>query len=123
MITMQAIGRLGKDAEVKTLESGKKVISFSLAVDTGYGDNKRTLWLDVSKWGENTAVAQYLTKGTQVHVDGEPSMRSYENKEQQTVTVLCLTAQRLTLVGGKGAEAPGPQPLNTPPAVEEKLPF
>lgn len=106
MIALQAIGRLGRDAEVQTLDSGKKVIKFSIAVDTGYGDNKKTLWIECSKWGENTAVSQYLLKGTQVHVSGEPALNTYTNKEGKEVTSLRLTVNNLTLLGGRQEQQP-----------------
>ncbi len=40
MIKTFLTGRLGKDAEIKTLDSGKKVMNYSVAVDTGFGENK-----------------------------------------------------------------------------------
>ena len=46
---MNLLGRLGKDAEVKEI-NGKNVINFTVAVDTGYGDKKTTLWIDAAKW-------------------------------------------------------------------------
>jgi len=125
MIALQAIGRLGKDAEVQTLESGKKVIKFSIAVDTGFGDNKKTLWLECSKWGENTAVSQYLVKGTQVHVAGEPSLNTYTNKDGKEVTTLRLSCSNITLVGSKqdgGQQPAAPQPQKNAP-VKDGLPF
>ena len=131
MIAIQAIGRLGKDAEVQTLESGKKVIKFSIAVDTGYGDNKKTLWLECSKWGENTAVSQYLVKGTQVHIAGEPSLNTYTNKDGKEVTTLRLSCSNITLVGSKqdsgniqpAANSAMQQPATQLPELDESLPF
>ena len=127
MISTQAIGRLGKDAEVKEV-SGKKVINFSIAVDTGYGDKKKTIWLECGKWGDNTAVAQYLVKGSQVHVSGEPSLREWESNGKSGVSFQ-LNVQQITLVGGKseGGAAPAQQTASSyvPPtdAEIEQLPF
>lgn len=105
MISTQAIGRLGKDAEVKEV-NGKKVLEFSIAVDQGFGDKKTTLWLNCTKWGENTAVGQYLVKGTQVHVSGEPSLNTYTNKYGKDVTTLRLRCMEITLIGGKQVDDP-----------------
>ena len=131
MIKMQAIGRLGKDAEVKTV-GDKKVINFSIAVDTGYGDNKKTLWVECGKWGDNTKVAEYLVKGGQVHVEGEPSMRQWESNGKSGVS-LQLRVTDLTLVGGKSEggqqSAPAtqqqaaPATTSAPPPVDDSLPF
>lgn len=127
MIALQLLGRLGRDAEVKTLESGKKLINFSIAVDTGWGENKKTLWVECSKFGENTAVALYLTKGTQVHVAGEPSLNTYTNKDGKDVTTLRLNCQQITLCGGKQDSQPAASSDFTKatvlPDTDSSLPF
>jgi single-strand DNA-binding protein len=121
MLNLQAIGRLGKDAEVKEV-NGKKMIEFSIATDQGYGDKKTTLWLNCSKWGENTAVAQYLVKGTQVHVAGEPSLNTYTNKEGKDVTTLRLSCQQITLCGGKSDQQQVTPAASESFKAETKLP-
>ena len=62
MITTILNGVLGKDAEVRTTTKSK-VINFSVAVTKGYGENKKTLWVECSKFAENTKIADYLKKG------------------------------------------------------------
>lgn len=105
MIHLSAIGRLGKDAETKTLEGGKKVINFSVAVDTGWGDNKKTVWLECAKFGENTKIAEYLKKGTQVHVMGEPSVREWDGKDGVKNFSFQCRVNDITLCGdGKKAD-------------------
>lgn len=64
-------GKLGKDAETRTLDSGKTVITFSLATDeTRKGADgqptKETLWTRVSYFVQTANVAQYLKKGATV---------------------------------------------------------
>jgi len=93
------IGTLGKDAEVKTLESGKTVINFSIAVNEGYGENKSTMWIDCAKWGEKTTVAQFLKKGSKVAVSGNVGLRKWE-----TGATITLRISELHLIGGKAAE-------------------
>ena len=89
-------GRLGKDAETRNTQAGDQVTGFTVAVDEGFGDKKRTLWFDVSYWGKRgAAVAPYLTKGGNVTVSGELSTREYEGK-----TYLTVRAHDLTLQGG-----------------------
>ena len=48
MLIATIAGRLGKDAEHKTVGSSD-LCSFSVAADVGYGDKKQTIWVDVSK--------------------------------------------------------------------------
>jgi single-strand DNA-binding protein len=66
-----AIGRLGRDAELRYTPNGKAVCSFSVATDDGYGDNKKTVWIKCSLWNERAEkLSQYLTKGQVVFVEG-----------------------------------------------------
>lgn len=95
-----AIGRAGKDAETRFTPNGKQVTSWSMAIDSGYGDAKQTLWLDCSAWGERFGkVGEYIKKGSQVCVSGELGTREHEGK-----TYLKLRIAELTLCGGKPAE-------------------
>lgn len=122
MITMNVVGTLGKDAEVKQV-GGKAVINFSVAVNQGYGDNKTTLWVDCAKWGEKTGISQYLTKGTKVALHGEPSLRKWDGGA--TIT---LRVADIELVGGKSdnqQSAPPQGSQGLPPMTDEEmaLPF
>jgi single-strand DNA-binding protein len=67
MAKMYGLMRLGRDAEVKTLQSGKQVANLSLAYNYGQkdGDAYPTQWIDAAFWGERAEkLAQYLTKGS-----------------------------------------------------------
>lgn len=112
-------GRLGRDAELKQLPSGKDVVNFALAVDKGRGENKETLWLDCSLFGERAAkLQQYLVKGKSVTVAGDVDFRCYLKKDGTAGGTMMLDVQRLTLQGGREAEqteAPAPaKPAMTP---------
>ena len=95
------IGRVGKDAESRFTPSGKPVLSWSLAVDSGFGDAKQTLWLDCALWGDRGEIlAQYVTKGSRLGVTGELGTREHEGK-----TYLRLNVRDVTLCGGKREES------------------
>src|SRR5690606_23077609 len=96
MNNFNAIGRVGKDA-VTRQAGNSQVTGFSLAVDSGFGDKKQTLWLDCSAWGDRFAkVGEYITKGSQLGVTGELGTREHDGK-----TYLTLRVADVTLVGGK----------------------
>ena len=81
MIRTFAAGRLGRDARHATTQNGTDICSFSLACDVGFGDNKQTVWLDVSKFGKGAeGLSRILRKGSQVAVTGELSQREHEDK-------------------------------------------
>lgn len=81
MLKIQVIGHLGKDAVVKTV-NGKSVINFSVASTEKYKDaqgnlKENTTWVFCDYWIDNTNVAQYLKKGTQIYIEGKPSADFY----------------------------------------------
>ena len=97
MSNFKELVRLGKDATTRYTQAGKSVTGFSAAFDDGWGDNKKTIWLDCSGWGERyEKVALYLVKGAQVVVEGNIGTREHEGK-----TYITLTLSDLKLVGGK----------------------
>lgn len=114
------IGNLGKDAELKELDGGKKVINFSIAVPDG---KDKTLWIDCAKWSEKTAVLPYLLKGTKVAVTGNVGIRKWEGGATLTLRVIDLE-----LLGGK-IDAAKPVPatedggVTMPDEPKDDLPF
>ena len=89
-------GNIGKDAATRSTQQGDKVTGFSVAVEERNGQEKRTLWFDVSIWGNRgEKLAPYLTKGTKVSVAGDLSTREHEGK-----TYLTVRADQITLMGG-----------------------
>ena len=81
------IGNLGKDPEVRRLESGAAVAKFSLATNETYKDkegNRQTLteWHNIVVWRGLAEVAEkYLKKGSLVYLEGKITYREYMDKE------------------------------------------
>ena len=81
------LGNLGKDVEVKTLESGQKVSKFSVATSESYKDKNgewqsNTEWHDVSCWNHLAEKAERdLKKGSLVFIEGKKSTRKWQDKE------------------------------------------
>lgn len=116
MIKLQIIGRLGKDCVVNTV-SGKNVINFSVAHSEKYKDSQgvlqeRTTWVDCSYWTDRTAIAQYLTKGTQVFVEGSPEVRTYNRQDNTQGVSLTLRVREVQLLGSSRSDSGG-QPANS----------
>ena len=96
-------GNLGKDAELKTTQTGDQLCRFSVAVTTGWGDRKATTWWDVTRWGKGAdKLAGFLKKGAKVAVSGEISTREHEGK-----TYLQLRADHVTMQGDAGGSSSG----------------
>jgi single-strand DNA-binding protein len=83
------IGNLGADPEIRTISSGARVATFSLATSQRWNDRdgkpcERTQWHRIVVWDSLPAtfgfVEKYLTKGDRVYVEGEIEYRSFEDK-------------------------------------------
>jgi len=120
-------GRIGKDAETRFTPSQKAITSFSLAVDVGWGDNKKTLWLRCNGWGDRfTKLSEYLIKGQQIGVCGEVSLNELTDKEGGTKTSLELNVREIELLGAKSESTQRTKPERTQPAddgFQDDIPF
>jgi len=117
MIKMQIIGRLGKDCVVNTV-NGKNVINFSVAHSEKYRDSQnnlqdKTIWVDCAYWTDRTAIAQYLTKGTQVFVEGQPEARSFQRNDGTPGSSLSLRVREVQLLGSKSDSTSSGPSYNT----------
>ena len=113
MLQVEIIGNIGNDAQVKDF-NGKKYIAFNVAHSEKFKnqqgvETERTTWVSVLKPGES-AVAQYLKKGTPVFVRGDLSVKAYkDNAGNWQVGVNCLAREVQLLPGGKRNQNAGSQ--------------
>ena len=107
------IGRMVKDPELKTTNSGKSVCSFRIANDSGYKDasgQNQTNWLDVTAWGKTAEfVCKYFPKGSLIAIDGRLQTRQYQDKNGQNRTAVEIVAQNVNFAGSKESASPAPQ--------------
>lgn len=102
MNSVNIIGRLGKDPELRYTSSGTAVCSFSIAVDEGSGDNKRTHWFDIVVWREQAEnCAKHLAKGRQVAISGRLQTRTWETQDGQKRKVVEIVAGWVDFLGGR----------------------
>lgn len=110
------IGNLGKDPEVRRLNSGAPVVSFSIATSESWRDKntggrkERTDWHNVVVFNEGLAkiAEQYLKKGSKVYVEGKMQTRKWQdqsgNDRYTTEVVLPAFGGAITLLGDKQGE-------------------
>ena len=115
------IGRMVKDPELKTTNSGKSVCSFRIANDSGYKDasgQNQTNWLDVTAWGKTAEfVCKYFPKGSLIAIDGRLQTRQYQDKNGQNRTAVEIVAQNVSFCGSKESTSPAPQNAAQRPAA------
>lgn len=75
-------GRLTRDPEVRYTSGGKAVCSFAVAVDSGWGEKKRTSFFDVQVWDKaGESCGQHLKKGSRVAVTGSMEQEFWQDKQ------------------------------------------
>ncbi len=102
MLNLSLAGTLGRDAEYRESQNGKGRCQFSVAVNVGYGENKTTIWIDVTRWGDGSkGLANLLRKGSKVAINGEMSLREHNGK-----TYVQCRADNVTVLGTPGDRKP-----------------
>ena len=104
---VQLIGNLGNAPEVKKTENGKKLAKFSMATNETYRNAKgekvtETQWHNLVAWGTVAdLVEKYLTKGTEVAIEGKLVNRNYLDKEGNKKYVTEILVNELLLLSSK----------------------
>ena len=128
------VGNLGKDPEVRHLESGVMVANFTLATTESYKDRntgerkQMTEWHNIVLWRGLAEVAEkYLKKGNQVYVEGKLRTRSWNDQEGNTRYTTEIVADNMTMLGGRPASSGDSSPqmageVSTPMAASSDTP-
>ncbi len=144
------VGNLGRDPEIRTLESGVKVARVSIATNENFRDKNTnewktsTEWHDLVLWRYNAEKMEYYTKGTLVYVEGKLTHRKWTDKEgndRYSTEVVVNQIKRLTSreqntpndtfqegvppvgdVPAAPSDTSGEETIKEPP-IEDDLPF
>jgi single-strand DNA-binding protein len=104
------VGNLGKDAETKFTPSGVARTVFPVATGRRWKDQQTGEWREETEWHNvllwrQENLANYLTKGKQVYVEGRLQTRSYDDRDGNKRYITEIVAEEVVLLGGRG-EAP-----------------
>ena len=126
------IGNLGKDPEVRHLESGVAVCNFSIATGETYKDKNsgekitHTEWHNIVLWRGLAEVAEkYLKKGAKIYIEGKLRTRSWQVQEGNTKYTTEILGDNMTMLGKAGdantVQSPPPQQAAAPKKEEKPL--
>ncbi len=108
--SVQLIGRLGKDPEIKTFDKiKKKVANITLATNETYTNQKGekvqdTQWHNLVVWGKlANIVSSYLKKGSEIAIEGKLVHRSYETSNGEKRYITEINVNDLVMLGGKNS--------------------
>lgn len=105
MIKILMIGTLGADCEKKSAD-GNKFTTFRIAhnevwTDEAGQEHSNTIWVDATM-SDHPKVAEYLKRGTQVYLEGYPTLRVYSSPKDRCMKAgMTIRVQRVELLGGK----------------------
>ena len=103
MMKMTVIGNIGNDAQAREV-NGRKFVTFNVAVSAKYKDKQtgvdveKTTWIGCLRDGLQN-VDQYLKKGTQVYIEGTPSVNVWQDREGKAQAQIQLNVYTLQLLG------------------------
>lgn len=108
------VGNLGKDPEVRYLENGTAVCSFSLATSETYTDRNsgekrtQTEWHNVVLWRKLAEIGEkFLRKGSQVYIEGKMRTRSWEDQSGQKKYTTEVVGDIMQLLGRPSEQSGG----------------
>jgi single-strand DNA-binding protein len=115
-------GRLTRDTDLRQIPSGTPVCDFGIAVDDGFGEKKKTCFIDCTAWGGTAEnISKWFSKGDGIQIEGRLSLDQWEDKNgggkrsKHRVVV-----ERFVFPPGKKGEGKGQggqqgQPQGSPP--------
>ena len=122
MNVFTAIGRLGRDAEVKYTPDGKAITTFAVAVDDGFGDRKVTSWIDCALFGDRgPKISEFIRKGDRIGITGSIRLDTYKTRDGEDKSKIAMRVQDVTLLGDK-REAGGDRQQSSRPARQQSAP-
>ena len=120
------MGRLARDPDVRTTQSGKSVARMTLAVDRrkGADGQQEADFLSLIAWEKIADIAaDYLHKGSKILVEGRLQSRSYEAQDGTKRYVTEVVLSNIEFCESRKQEAAGPAGQFGATATQEEIPF
>src|SRR5689334_20984252 len=143
------VGNLGRDAELRYTPGGAAVATLNMATTEVWNDKagqrqEKTEWHRVVLWGKSAeSLAEYLTKGKQIYVEGRLQTRQWDDKDGNKRYTTEIRGDRIVLLSGGGgggggsrgggmasrggedfgSHGAGPGPEPSEPLTDDDIPF
>jgi len=121
-------GNLGRDSELRTTQNNNKVLNFSIANTTGFGDHEKTNWIKCSLFGDKAEkLHQHFVKGTNLFVVGEFTTSKWKDKDGNERESWEMFVKDFSFGGKKSGGDAGASPGNShsqaDPFEDDMVPF
>ncbi|MCK4465190.1 MAG: single-stranded DNA-binding protein [Bacteroidales bacterium] len=110
------VGNVGKDPEVRYLDSGVAVANFPFATSETYKNKNgekvtTTEWHNIVLWrGLAEVVEKYVKKGSQLYLEGKIRTRSWDDRDGNKRYTTEIIADTMQMLGRRSDESATPQP-------------
>jgi single-strand DNA-binding protein len=105
MNKVQLIGRLTKDPELRYTKSNIAVASYTIAINTGYGEKVQTDFINITTWGKGGEfVKNYFKKGQAIAIVGRLRSYNYEDKDGNKRYMTEVVTEDIEFIGDKKKE-------------------
>lgn len=107
MNSINIIGRVTKEIELRYLPTNSTpVCSFSIAVDDGFGEKKKTYFINCQAWQKTAEnIVKYFNKGDLIGISGRLTTRDWTDKEDKKHTITEIVINDFTFCNGKKSDS------------------
>jgi len=97
------IGRTTRDIELKQTPNGKNYAKFTLAVDTGYGENRKANFFNMIAWNKSAeALEKFVPKGTKIAVECEAHQDVFNDQNGNKINTVTFQVKSWEFAQSKG---------------------
>lgn len=125
---VRLIGRVGKDPELRTTQSGQEVLNFSLAtserakqMDSKYKDS--TEWHTIVVWSPNDYLKNNIAKGSLLAVCGSIHYGKYQDKAGRDVYTTSISCNRCLILNKASDQSSTTVNRTEEPILDDDIPF
>lgn len=110
------VGNLVRDMEVRYSKEGLAIAKSALALTSGFGERKKTLFLNFTLWGKQAEAAGNMKKGDPILVQGQLQENAWKDKDGVEKKSVEVNAQSFQFMGARKDAGPSrkPNPSNKP---------
>ncbi len=95
------IGNLTKEPEIKTVPSGKKVASFTIAVNEKHKDKESVEFIKIVIWDKLAEIVEkYIHKGSKIYIEGKLVTRSWDKPDGTKAYMTEIVGDNMVMLGG-----------------------
>lgn len=105
MNKVNLIGNLVKDPELRYTKHQTPVASYTIAVNTRYGEQQETNYINITTWGKSGEfVSKYFKKGQSIAITGRLKNKTYEDRQGNKHYTYEVVTEDVEFVGSKKEE-------------------